>query len=72
MCCFLITHQSVKAGQADTERPNTMCSYHCPLGFRSPNVGALRELFPDGDASKELHVRKPFRCSAPNAESDVA
>jgi hypothetical protein len=43
-----------------------------PLGFRSPKVSALQELFPDEGASKELPVPKLFRYSAPNAESNAA
>ena len=35
-------------------------------------VSALQELFPDGSASKESRVLKPFRRSAPNVESDAA
>jgi hypothetical protein len=39
---------------------------------RSPRVSALQGLFPDGGASKESPVPKPFRRSAPNVESDAA
>jgi hypothetical protein len=39
---------------------------------RSRRVSALQGLFPDGGASKESPVPKPFRRSAPNVESDAA
>ena len=42
------------------------------LSPRSPRVSAYRNLFPDGGASKESPVPKPFRRSAPNVESDAA
>ena len=55
------------SGRVSARKSTRSCCKRWPS-----RVGALQELVPDGDASKELPVPKLFRRSAPNAESDEA